>query len=269
MNHKSNSGFSDRVECSFDNGIARVYLNRPEKLNALDMPMFRAIDETINRLRKHKKLRVVIVSGKGDSFCSGLDVKSVMNNQLDAVKLLWKWYPRQANLAQRVTVGWRKLDVPVIMALHGKCWGGGMQIALGGDFRIASPDCSLAIMESRWGLIPDMGGTIALRENVAVDQAMKLAMSGEPVTAQNALTYNLITQIDDDPVNAANELAEILKKRSPDTNRAIKKIYHRSWCNQSGKILARETINQWRILLRENRKVAVKKQLGDTDIEYR
>jgi len=262
------SMLDSRISYQVENGIAEVKLNRPEKHNALDMPMFYAIEKTIKQIMKNKKIRVVIVSGEGESFCSGLDLKSVMQNKLSALKLLWKWWPRQANLAQRITVGWRKLRVPVIMVLHGKCWGGGMQVALGGDFRIAHTDTSLAIMEARWGLIPDMGGTPALVENMALDQAMLLAMLAEPVSATEALEKKLITQVDENPMQAARALAEELKLRSPDTNEKIKHLYHQVWSRHSGKILAGETINQWKIIFGKNRQIAIKRALGKTDINY-
>ncbi|TQV86908.1 crotonase/enoyl-CoA hydratase family protein [Aliikangiella coralliicola] len=257
-----------RVELQIDNQVALVKLNRPEKHNALDMPMFYAIDKVIRQLKKEKAVRCVIVSGNGESFCSGLDVKSVMTNRKSALKLLWKWWPRQANMAQRVTVGWRHLKVPVIMAVHGKCWGAGMQIALGGDFRIAAADTSLAIMEARWGLIPDMGGTLALRENMPVDRAMQLAMMAEPIGSDKALEMQLITQISNDPLTASNQLAEQLKQRSPDTNYRIKKLYHQIWSRSEGKVLAGETLNQWRILLGKNQRIAVKRQTGQSNIDY-
>jgi enoyl-CoA hydratase/carnithine racemase len=260
---------SNRVQLTIDAGIAIVTLNRPDKHNALDMPMFRAIKQVIQQLKTNRQVRVVIVRGAGESFCSGLDVKSVMNNKADALKLLWKWWPGQANLAQYVTIGWRRLSVPVIMVLHGKCWGGGMQIALGGDFRIAAPDTSLSIMEAKWGLIPDMAGTPTLKENMALDQAMKLAMTAEIVDAQQALTLNLITSVADAPFDEAIKLAEQLVERSPDTNRTIKQMYHKIWSPRDRKILAQETTNQWRVLLGKNRQIAVKKALGKTDIEYR
>lgn len=259
---------SDRVLVSVEKGIAKVKLNRSDKHNALDMAMFYAIDKTIKQLKSRRDVRVVIVSGEGQSFCSGLDLKSVMTNMKNGIKLLWKWLPGNANLAQRITVGWSRLKVPVIMVLHGKCWGGGMQVALGGDFRIAAKDCSLAVMESRWGLIPDMGGTSTLKQNLSLDKALKLAMTGEPVSAEEALGCNLITQVEDEPMQAALELAEILAQRSPDTNRAIKRFYHKAWCRKSRKMLAGETLNQWRILLGKNRNVAVKKARGDREVEY-
>jgi enoyl-CoA hydratase/carnithine racemase len=265
----SETGNQDKcVICEISHGIAQVKFNRLKKHNALDMPMFYEIKKTIKLLKKNKNVRVVIVSGLGKSFCSGLDIKAVMQNKLSALKLLWKWWPSQANLAQQVTVGWRKLDVPVIMAIHGKCWGGGMQIALGGDYRIAKKNASLAIMESHWGLIPDMGGTVALSENMPVDQAMKLAMIADPVSAEFALKNHLITQVSDDPHADALILAEQLMQRSPDTNKAIKKLYHKIWARREGKILAAETFNQWKIVFGKNRQVAIKKAMGNTDAEY-
>jgi enoyl-CoA hydratase/carnithine racemase len=258
---------TQRVKINLKKPIARVILNRPDKHNALDMPMFIAIADAIKQIKKNNNTRVVIVSGEGKSFCSGLDVKAVMKQRSNMLKLLWKWWPGNANLVQQVTVGWRQLDIPVIMALHGNCWGGGLQIALGGDFRIASPNTTLSIMEAKWGLIPDMGGTLGLMENVPLDQAMQLAMTADVISANEALQKNLITQISDNPMQAANQLAEKLIERSPDTNKKIKKMYHKTWCNQQAKILASETFNQWKIILGKNQRIAVKKELGE-DVEY-
>lgn len=256
------------VTLSIQQNIAYVTLNRPDKHNALDMAMFRAMTKVIQTIKKNKRVRVVIVNGEGASFCSGLDVKSVLSSPVNGVKLLWKWLPGNPNLAQKVVVGWRQLNVPVIMVIHGKCWGGGMQIALGGDFRIASPDASLSIMESKWGLIPDMGGTLALKENVSVDQAMQLAMTAETISAEKAKQLGLVSHISDSPIEYARSLAQQLIERSPDTNRSIKQFYHRVWCRQSRRILAAETWNQWKILLGKNQKIAVKKAKGES-LEYR
>jgi enoyl-CoA hydratase/carnithine racemase len=259
---------SSRVKIEVNDQIAIVTLTRPDKHNALDMAMFHAITDAIKVIKRNKNVRAVVVKGEGNSFCSGLDVKSVMTNRANAVKLLWKWWPTQANLAQKVTIGWRQLSLPVIMVLHGKCWGGGMQIALGGDFRIAAPDCSLSIMEAKWGLVPDMGGTPALMENMALDQAMKLAMTAEVINAKQALDRCLITEISEQPLQQAMQLAEQLKQRSPDTNGQIKSMYQKIWNAKQGRILAAETFNQWKIILGKNQRIAVKKAKGDDQIEY-
>ncbi|MCW8879607.1 MAG: crotonase/enoyl-CoA hydratase family protein [Kangiellaceae bacterium] len=258
----------NRVKLQIDNEIALVTLNRPDKHNAIDLAMFEAIDKTVKKL-KHERVRAVIVNGKGESFCSGLDVKSVLTDKTGALRLLWKWLPGNANMAQRVSIGWRRLEVPVIMALHGKCWGGGMQIALGGDFRIASPDCSLAIMEAKWGLIPDMGGTPALLECMPVDHAMKLAMTAQPISAQESLENKLITQIAENPLEESIRLAEELRERSPDTNRTIKKMYHKIWCQSERRILAKETLNQIKVIAGKNQRIATKRALGNKELKYR
>jgi len=164
--------------------------------------------------------------------------------------LLWKWLPWHANLAQRVSTGWRDLPVPVVAALHGRCWGGGLQIALGADFRIAAPDASLSIMESRWGLIPDMGGTLALRELLGRDQAMKLAMTAEEISGEQALELGLVTAVSSDPQAAARGLAEELASRPADAVAGVKRLYRKSWAGGAGKALARESAYQVRILMK-------------------
>jgi enoyl-CoA hydratase/carnithine racemase len=253
---------SERLEVRRENGIAHVRLNRPEKRNALDLQMFQAIDAVARDLRKDRSLRAVILSGAGPDFCSGLDVKSVLSDRKAAMKLLWKWLPWQANLAQRVSVGWRRLPVPVLAALHGRCWGGGLQIALGADFRIASPDCSLSIMEGRWGLIPDMGGTLALRENMARDRALEWAMTAEELDAARALEAGLITAVEHDPGAHCAALAETLAQRSPDALAAAKRLYLKSW-GRPGPVLARESWYQLRILAGTNQRIATRRARGE------
>jgi enoyl-CoA hydratase/carnithine racemase len=243
-------------------GIAIVSLNRPDKLNALDLKMYRDLAATIKLLRKNKVIRVVIVKGNGDDFCSGIDVKSLLTNKVNGLKLLWKWLPGNANLAQQVSAGFRKINVPVIFAIHGRCWGGGMQLALGGDYRIASPEASLSIMEGKWGIIPDMGGTLGLREFMPVDHAMKLAMTAEEIDANRSLELGLISEIADDPLDAAKALAKQLILRSPDSLAAVKKLYHKAWHTNDRSILSKETRYQWRILLGKNQSIAVKKAKG-------
>lgn len=254
---------NSRVNLSIDkNGIAEVKLNRPDKLNALDMDMFKAINKTISKIKKDKSIRVVIVSGEGADFCSGLDIKAVMKSPTAAIKLLFKWLPGNANLAQKVTAGWRKLPVPVIMAIHGRCWGGGMQIALGGDFRIVHPESSLSIMESRWGLIPDMAGNTALTRLMPIDQAMKLAMTAETFTPQQGVEYQLVTEVNEHPEKAAKELANQLIKRSPDVLAALKKLYQNNWNGSERDMLAKESWYQIKILSGKNQGIAVSREQG-------
>ena len=255
----------ERVTLRIDNGIAFVTLNRADKHNALDMAMFKAIDKISRQLKQNWDIRAVIVQANGEDFCSGLDIKSVMSSKSSALSLLGKWLPGRANLAQRVSYNWRQIPVPVIMVIQGRCWGGGLQIALGADFRFATSDASFSIMEGKWGLIPDMGANLAVRELVAKDIALKLTMTAEVIPAQTALDYGLITHVSDEPIKQAMKLADQITERSPDAVAAVKKLYHKNWFKAEWRMLAKESYYQAKILLGKNQNRAVKKQLNPTE----
>lgn len=252
-----------RVSLDTDAGIACVRLDRADKRNALDLPMFEAIADAQRRLARDRSVRAVVLEAAGEDFSSGLDIGSMMGDRRAMVKLLWKWLPWRANLAQRMSTGWRDLAVPVVAAIRGRCWGGGLQIALGADFRIAHPQASLSIMEGKWGLIPDMGGTLALRELTGRDQAMRLAMTAEVIDGLRACELGLVTATHDDPESAALELARELADRSPDAVAAVKKLYRKSWAVRAGGVLARESWYQARILAGANQRIAVRRQRGE------
>jgi enoyl-CoA hydratase/carnithine racemase len=258
---------SDRVLVSVDNDIARVQLNRPAKRNALDAAMFDAIVDAQKKLRRIRGLRAVILSGRGEDFCSGLDIKSMLGNRRAAARLMWKWLPWRPNRAQRVSVGWGGLPVPVIAAIHGRCWGGGLQIVLGADFRILHPRASLSVMEGKWGLIPDMGGTLAMRDLMPRDQAMKLAMTAELIDAGQALELGLATAVCEEAGEAADHLAAQFLDRSPAAIAAVKKLYRKSWRHR-GLVLARESAYQVRIMAGANQRIAVRRQRGE-DLPWR
>ena len=159
-----------RVKWVFQEGIAEVMLCRGDKLNALDRAMFDAIDETLNALSRQKGLRAVILHGEGRAFCAGLDVKSMLRQPVAALEILKREADEATNLAQRVAYGWHQLPVPVIAVTQGVCFGGGLQIALGADFRFSTPDCRFSVMEIKWGIIPDM----SIRENMTLADLGKL-----------------------------------------------------------------------------------------------
>lgn len=260
---------NERVTLRIENGIAFVTLNRADKHNALDMAMFKAIDKISRQLKQNRDIRAVIVQANGEDFCSGLDVKSVMSSKSSALSLLGKWLPGHANLAQRVSYNWRKIPVPVIMVIQGRCWGGGLQIALGADFRFATSEASFSIMEGKWGLIPDMGANLALRELVTKDVALKLTMTAEIISAQSALDHGLITHVSDEPLQEAMQLADQIIERSPDAVAAVKKLYHQNWLKAEWRMLAKESYYQVKILLGKNQNRAVKRQLNpDKNVSY-
>jgi len=154
--------------------------------------------------------------------------------------------------------------------IQGRCWGGGLQIALGADFRFATTEASFSIMEGKWGLIPDMGANLALRELVTKDVALKLTMTAEIISAQSALDHGLITHVSDEPLQEAMQLADQIIERSPDAVAAVKKLYHQNWLKAEWRMLAKESYYQVKILLGKNQNRAVKRQLNpDKNVNYR
>ncbi len=125
-------------------------------------------------------MRAVVLHGEGPSFCSGLDVVSIMQAGGGVSALADRVRGEVPNWFQRASHDWLTLPMPVIAALHGSVLGGGLQIALGADVRIAAPDARLSVMEVKWGLIPDMGITRTLPRLVAIDVAKELTYTGRP-----------------------------------------------------------------------------------------
>src|SRR5690348_2568254 len=164
------------VTCSIEAGVAHVRLDRADKLNALTLPILQDLASTAHGLRKDKDLRAVIVSGEGDAFCAGLDFASVMKNPTGIAKAFVPLPWRGTNLFQEACWAWRRVPVPVIAAVHGHCYCGGVQIALGADFRFATPDSKWSVLEGTWGIIPDMTGFRGLSEVVGAELANRLTM---------------------------------------------------------------------------------------------
>src|SRR5512135_1304880 len=221
---------SDRVIVSKQDGIADVRMNRPDKMNALDPAMFEALVETGKALAADKALRAVVLSGEGRAFCAGLDFASFMGmaqSERPSRGLLDR-DSSVANFAQQAAWVWTELPVPVIAAVHGVAFGGGLQVALGADIRIVAPDAQLSVMEIKWGLIPDMSGTQILRHLVRLDVAKELTFTGRIVSGTEAVALGLATRLDDDPRQAAFALAAEIATKSPDAIRAGKRLLEAS-----------------------------------------
>ena len=259
---------------SLGQGIINVVLSRPKKLNSLNTSMFESIAEAASILRNdrqlNKDLRVVIISGEGRAFCSGLDAKDValsdLKSSLNALLKRPSGYGGEegiGNLAQDVSYLWRKLPVPVIAVLHGYCFGGGLQIALGADFRFSTPDCKVSIMESKWGLIPDMSASILLRELVRIDVAKELTMTGRIISGTEAEKLGLVTRCADDPYDESLKLAKEICVRSPDSVAASKELFQSTWMeSDDATCLEIETELQLKLIGTWNQVAAAGRQLG-------
>ena len=240
------------VTCSIEAGVAHVRLDRADKLNALTLPILQDLASTAHGLRKDKDLRAVIVSGEGDAFCAGLDFASVMKNPTGIAKAFVPLPWRGTNLFQEACWAWRRLPVPVIAAVDGHCYGGGIQLALAADFRIATPDSEWSVLEARWGLIPDMTGIRSLAEVVGIDTAKKLTMTAQLLSGKEAADLGLVTELAADPVAAAHDLAAEISKRSPDSVAAAKRLFNSTWTASPRATFARERAEQLLLLALKN-----------------
>jgi len=258
----------DRVAVEFDGHLGVVRLNRPDKFNALDFAMMDALIEAARRVRRQRDLRAVIVCGEGPAFCAGLDFASVTRQPRKVVGGFLPWF-RRANRFQRLCLAWRDLPMPVIAATHGYCFGGGFQIALGCDFRISAPDCEFSIMEIEWGLIPDMGATVVLRDLLPLDQALELTLTGRRFSAPEALDMNLITRIDDDPESAARAMAGEFSARSPSAVAAAKKLLTRTRQGSERRALRRERRVQLGLLFGFNQREAMRAKMEKRPPRFR
>jgi enoyl-CoA hydratase/carnithine racemase len=224
---------SQRVTCVIREGVADVRLNRPEKLNALDGPMFDALIQTGEWLRNQAAVRAIVISGEGRGFCAGLDMASLLAlgdaGATSVTSALGRRVPgRITNRAQQVAYVWSELPVPTIAAIHGVALGGGLQIALAADLRFVSPDARLAVLEIRWGLIPDMTGTYFLPRLVGIDVAKELTWSGRMVEGDEAARIGLATEVHADPRAAALAFAADVAARSPEAIGGAKALINQS-----------------------------------------
>ena len=258
-----------RVTLSIEGVIATVRLNRPDKHNGMDVAMIEALIATAKQLKKNRDIRVVILTGEGPSFCAGIDTKSMFSGS--ALKPLLAFVPLLkpiANKYQNVSLIWRTLSVPVIAAIHGSCFGAGMQLALGADIRIATPDAKLSVMEAKWGLIPDMGGMVTMRDHLPRDVAFELTATGRVLAATEAQALGLVTRIEDDPLAAAKAMATLIVTRSPDASAAAKRMFRQSWSASEYKALAAERRWQLRMILGKNQRIATLRNTGKPDTAY-
>jgi enoyl-CoA hydratase/carnithine racemase len=248
---------SERVQIEIADHVAVVTLSRPEKHNALDIPMFEGIIGAAQRLRAEPGVRAVVLHGEGPSFCSGLDVVSIMQSGSGTSGLTDRVDGEVPNWFQRSAHDWLTLPIPVIAAVHGNCFGGGLQIALGADIRIAAPDTRLSVMEVKWGLIPDMAITRTLPRLVPIDVAKELTFTGRIFGGAEADRLGVVTRLADDPLGAARELAAEIASRSPDAVRGAKRLYDASWTGPAAETLALEAELQLSLIGSPNQLAAV------------
>jgi len=253
---------SDRVSIFQDDaGVARVTLTRADKINALDPAMFDALIAAGQALIGRPGLRAVVLAGDGRGFCAGLDLASMQSLLAEGAPPLTERTHGNANRFQQAAMVWRKLEVPVIAAVHGVCFGGGLQIASGADIRVLAPDARLAVMEMKWGLVPDMGGFALWRGMVRDDVLRELTYTNREFSGEEALALGFATLLDADPLARAMAIAREIATRSPGAIRAAKALFNRTPDLSVDEVLMEESIAQQRLLGSRNQLEAVRSQM--------
>jgi enoyl-CoA hydratase/carnithine racemase len=248
---------AERVTVEVADHVAMVTLARQEKHNALDLAMFEGIIGAAERVSEEPGVRAVVLHGAGPSFCSGLDIAGVMSAGRGTDGLTEPLRGPAPNWFQRAAYDWIRLPVPVIAAVHGNCLGGGLQIALAADIRIAAPDARLSVMEVKWGLIPDMSITRTLPRLVGIDVAKELTYTARVISGEEAHSQGLVTHLSNDPLAAARSLAAEIAGRSPDAVRGAKRLFDEGWSQAAGETLALEAEIQLTLIGSQNQLTAV------------
>jgi len=263
---------TERVKISIDvdTQVADVILNRADKLNAIDLRMFEALGEAADTIAADKSVRAVVLHGAGGNFCAGIDLSVFANSGLDfGDALTTAVQPSAANIFQRAAYAWRELPIPVVCAIEGVAFGGGLQIALGADIRYASPDAKFSIMEAKWGIVPDMALTTTLRHLVTPDRVKELSWSARVLSSAEAEALGLITAVTADPINTSRQFAIECAQKSPDAIRGIKTLVNEAWHATEADALALEARVQGGVIGGQNQLEAVAANLEKRKPEFR
>ena len=267
---------NDRVTVDITDGVADVRLVRADKMNALDDAMFSALIETGERLKAEAGVRAVVLSGEGRAFCAGLDMGSFQamasgeRAQRNSAQALLTPQRTQggSNRAQHACMIWREIPVPVIAAVHGVAFGGGLQLALGADLRFVAADVKLAVLEIKWGLIPDMAGMVLMRGLVRDDIARELTYTGRIFGGEEAVAMGLATRVCADPRADALALATEIAGKNPQAIRAGKRLLNLMGEGDQHAILLAESQEQGALIGSPNQVEAVMSNLQKRPAQY-
>ncbi|MBK6491766.1 MAG: crotonase/enoyl-CoA hydratase family protein [Sphingomonadales bacterium] len=256
----------DRVSITMlEDGIADVRMIRTDKMNALDAAMWAALVEAIETLKATPGLRVVVLSGEGRAFCAGLDLSSLQAERdpgaSSAGGTLADRTNGISNNAQYAAWGWRELPVPVIAAVHGVAFGAGSQIMAAADIRYVHPDTRIAIMEMKWGLVPDVAGMALWRTQVADDVLREMIYTNRQFNGHEAKAMGFATHVSDDPLTAALELARIIANKNPHAVRGAKRLCNMLADATDAEILQAESDEQVKVIRTPNQIEAVMSEM--------
>ena len=202
---------SPHVHLTLDGACAKLTLKRPEKLNALDRPMIDALHDAARAIEASKEARVAILSGEGKAFCAGGDIAAW--GGLPPLEM-WRDWTRAGHRAFEALA---RLRVPLIVALTGHAFGGGLELAAVGDLRIAESGVKLGLPESGLGMAPGWSGTQRLVRRFGASVVRRMALTGVMFSAEEGLQLGLVDEVvpKGEGLARADALAADVAKRGP------------------------------------------------------
>jgi 2-(1,2-epoxy-1,2-dihydrophenyl)acetyl-CoA isomerase len=177
---------------TIDKAVARITLNRPESLNAINVEMGEELTKVFQELNSNNEVRAVVLTGAGRAFCSGGDVKQMLS-VVD--KDPASYFGAPLEMYNRLILAIRELPKPVIAAINGLATGAGFNLALACDVRIAGESARMSQAFIRIGLVPDCGGTFFLPRIVGWTKAMELMLTGELIDSEQAKQLNIVNLV--------------------------------------------------------------------------
>lgn len=253
-----------RVTVTYENHIAIVRLTRADKMNAVDPDMIDAIIAAGTEVAA-SDARAVVLSGDGKAFCAGIDISgmsNLMNGDPADALMPRKHGSGTTNRWQEVAMIWHRMEIPVIAAIHGVCFGAGMQLALGADIRIAAPETRFAVMEMKWGIVPDMGGMVLLPRLVRSDVLRRMTYTAEQIGTEQAADWGLITEVAEDPLAAATTLATTIAGKSPSAIRAAKRLISLAETAPADEVLLAESREQSSLIGKPHQMEVIAAEMG-------
>src|SRR5215472_3719656 len=251
---------ADKVQLEIKGHLATITLNKPERLNALDVEMWEAIGDAASTIDAAPEARVAVLKGAGGAFCAGLDVKA--GSTLSALEV--DGSPGTSLTAVRRHLGhlqscFNRLEacrVPVIAALERVCIGGGLELALCCDIRLAAEGTGFAIPEVKLGIVPDMGGSQRLPRTIGIGLAKELVYSARRIDAAAALRIGLINAVypANDLAARVTDLAAEIAANAPLAVQAAKRSINGTFWREIGGWLDHEAAEAAGPLLSEDRK---------------
>lgn len=217
----------EAIIVSVEDHVATLKLNRPDAMNAFSAQLQREFIDACSGFNEDPDVRVVIVTGAGEkAFSAGLDLKERAAEQVSFIE------KRASRVRPGITTMHRALsavDRPTIAAIRGWCLGGGLEIALACDLRVAASDAKIGLTEIRRGIMPGAGGSQRLPRLVGTGHALKIALTGEPVDAAEAYRIGLVNEVVEpaELMPAANRLAASILKGAPISARFIKEAINK------------------------------------------